>query len=90
MEKMLDLWLDEKEKYGIAKMTHHVFGVSYHPLRRIGNGKYTVINQLWYTTYNGARQYFRQFTNNDFASGRMRKAGHGNIRMKNGRIRFPA
>ncbi|WP_051254565.1 hypothetical protein [Halobacillus kuroshimensis] len=90
MEKMLGLWLDEKGRYGIAKMTHPVFGVSYHPLRFAGHGTYTIINQLWYTTYNGARQYFRQFTNNDFASGRMRKAGHGNVQVNNESIRFPA
>ncbi|GGF29189.1 hypothetical protein GCM10010954_30400 [Halobacillus andaensis] len=75
MEKTKTIWVDPNKKYGILKIEDEVFGASFHPIEINSSDpwKYTIINNLWYTTYNGARQYFRVKTNPHVVTGRMVK-----------------
>ncbi|MFG6147717.1 hypothetical protein [Halobacillus sp. B23F22_1] len=75
MEKTKTVWVDPQKKYGILKIEDEVFGASFHPIEITSSEpwKYSIINNLWYTTYNGARQYFRVKTNPHVVRGRMVK-----------------
>ncbi|MCA1023821.1 hypothetical protein GLW04_01975 [Halobacillus litoralis] len=75
MEHVVAIWKDEKNGLGIIEVKDQVFGSSFHPVcyQKESEGKYSIINGLWYTTYHGARQYFRAKTNPYSGYGRMRK-----------------
>ncbi|SFG39008.1 hypothetical protein SAMN05216353_13931 [Halobacillus alkaliphilus] len=77
------VWLDECRKLGIVKCRNSVFGNLYYPITIDPEQlEYGRIHQLWYTTYNGARQFFRLNTNNYHVSGRMRQESPDKIQMK--------
>ncbi|WP_226577361.1 hypothetical protein [Halobacillus litoralis] len=83
MGEIQALWLDERREVGIVKCSDHVFGVAYHPIQIMGKkNSYKVIEQLWYTTYNGARQYFRFYTNSFQVTGRMRQVCSESVSVK--------
>ncbi|ARI77944.1 hypothetical protein HM131_14280 [Halobacillus mangrovi] len=75
MPRPLTIWLDEKKSLGVAELTDPVFGTSFHPIECTSYSKkeYVIIANLWYTTYTGARHYFRAHTNRYHPDGRMKK-----------------
>lgn len=75
MPRPVTLWLDEKKSLGVAELQDPVFGTSFHPVECTSYLKmeFMIIKNLWYTTYTGARHYFRADTNCYNPSGRMKK-----------------
>ncbi|RDY71152.1 hypothetical protein DXT76_09305 [Halobacillus trueperi] len=74
MKDILAMWLDEKGMLGVIERKDERFGSSYHPIQADEKRKeIVIINNLWYTTYTGARHYFRLNTNDYRVSGRMQK-----------------
>ncbi|MGP4076412.1 hypothetical protein [Halobacillus sp. K22] len=75
MQKTINMWVDGNEYLGIIEVKDDVFGTCYHPIKLSpeDNEEFFIINNLWYTTYNGARQFFRLHTNQYAIEGRMRK-----------------
>ncbi|WP_226577476.1 hypothetical protein [Halobacillus litoralis] len=77
MKQVVAMWKDEKNNLGVIEVKDHIFGSSFHPVA-FNSGQpyeYEIINNLWYTTYHGARQFFRSKTNTYKGNGRMRKIG---------------
>ncbi|WP_206659675.1 hypothetical protein [Halobacillus litoralis] len=73
MENIHTIWLDDKSVHGIVKVQGCIFEFLYYPIvfdEMIGEFK--IINNLWYTTYHGAREYFRSSTNPYYVAGRMK------------------
>ncbi|MGI8314359.1 hypothetical protein [Halobacillus mangrovi] len=75
MPRPITLWLDEKKSLGVAELQDPVFGTSFHPIECTSYSKeeFVIIANLWYTTYTGARHYFRADTNRYLPNGRMKK-----------------
>lgn len=74
MQGILAMWLDEDGRLGVIERKDERFGSSFHPVKKDERTKeMVIINNLWYTTYTGARHYFRLNTNNYRVSGRMQK-----------------
>ncbi|MBA2176095.1 hypothetical protein H0266_14455 [Halobacillus locisalis] len=79
MEGFETVWLDDKSAHGIVKVQDCRFEFIYHPIvfdERIG--EFIVINNLWYTTYHGAREYFRSSTN-AYSAGKMKIHNEGTL-----------
>ncbi|MCA1011591.1 hypothetical protein [Halobacillus halophilus] len=77
-----NIWLDECRESGIVKCQNKVFESLYYPITLDSEQQsYGRIHQLWYTTYNGARQFFRLDTNDYRVSGRMRQESLKNIQV---------
>ncbi|WP_052158942.1 hypothetical protein [Halobacillus sp. BBL2006] len=75
MVQPITLWLDDENHLGVVELEDRVFGTSFHPVQctsKVG-GSFQIINYLWYTTYTGARHYFRAHTNSYTPAGRMKK-----------------
>ncbi|SEH46991.1 hypothetical protein SAMN05192559_101625 [Halobacillus karajensis] len=73
MENIHTIWLDDKSVHGIIKVHDSIFEFLFHPIvfdELIG--EFQIINKLWYTTYHGAREYFRSPTNAYYVAGRMK------------------
>ncbi|MBX0356942.1 hypothetical protein [Halobacillus sp. Nhm2S1] len=71
---ILAMWLDEVGRLGVVERKDERFGSSFHPIKMDERTKeIVIINNLWYTTYTGARHYFRLNTNDYRVSGRMQK-----------------
>ena len=74
MKGILAMWLDEEGILGVIERKDQRFGSSFHPIKKDEKTKeMMIINNLWYTTYTGARHYFRLNTNEYRVSGRMQK-----------------
>ncbi|REJ10958.1 hypothetical protein [Halobacillus trueperi] len=74
MKDILAMWLDEKGMLGVIERKDERFGSSFHPIKSDEKTRdMVIINNLWYTTYTGARHYFRLNTNDYRVSGRMQK-----------------
>ncbi|ELK45424.1 hypothetical protein QRD89_07790 [Halobacillus sp. ACCC02827] len=75
MKNMKTMWMDEQKEVGVVELQDEVFGTSYHPVIFVDveEREFKVINNLWYTTYHGARQFFRSKTNTYVVTGRMKK-----------------
>ncbi|KHE68656.1 hypothetical protein, partial [Halobacillus sp. BBL2006] len=75
--KIKTMWVDDKKAFGIVEVEDKAFGSAFHPVKygTRDDEAFSVINRLWYTTYNGAREYFRARTNPHIISGRMKKIG---------------
>ncbi|MBM7554508.1 hypothetical protein [Thalassobacillus pellis] len=75
MKKTVNMWVDRSGKLGILEMEDAVFGQCFRPilLSSLEKREYRFIKGLWYTTYSGARQFFRQESNPYQVQGRMRK-----------------
>ncbi|MBN9654057.1 hypothetical protein J0K78_07260 [Halobacillus sp. GSS1] len=74
MKGILAMWLDEEGILGVIERKDQRFGSSFHPIKKDEKTKeMMIINNLWYTTYTGARHYFRLNTNEYHVSGRMQK-----------------
>lgn len=73
--KAITLWMDDDMHLGVVKVEDDVFGAYFQPVERTRNEKWELllINNLWYTTYHGARQYFRSKTNPYCVTGKMKK-----------------
>ncbi|MBX0356107.1 hypothetical protein [Halobacillus sp. Nhm2S1] len=73
MERLHTIWLDDTYVHGIIKIYDSIFEYLFHPivLDEI-KGEYRVINNLWYTTYHGAREFFRSPSNPYSVVGRMK------------------
>ncbi|GEN52729.1 hypothetical protein [Halobacillus faecis] len=74
MHGILAIWLDEEGRLGVIERKDERFGSSFHPIQKDEKTKeMVIINNLWYTTYTGARHYFRLNTNEYRVAGRMQK-----------------
>ncbi|MGP4070163.1 hypothetical protein [Halobacillus sp. B29] len=75
MKKICSMWTDEQEALGIIEWEDEVFGTCFRPIKlsEHDHGGFSLIGKRWYTTYNGAREFFRHKTNNLRINGRMRK-----------------
>ncbi|CDQ20279.1 hypothetical protein [Halobacillus karajensis] len=83
MQDILAIWLDDQENLGVIEKESDPFGSSFHPIKRDRKtGEILVINNLWYTTYTGARHYFRLNTNEFRVCGRMHKVDLNNTKLK--------
>ncbi|ARI76220.1 hypothetical protein [Halobacillus mangrovi] len=73
------MWVDENKALGIVEVEDRTFGSAFHPVKYVApnKGEFLVINRLWYTTYNGAREFFRAKTNAHIISGRLKKMKAG-------------
>lgn len=72
MQNLHTIWLDEKRIHGIIKTHDSIFQFLFHPIVFDEvTGEFHIINNLWYTTYNGAREYFRSPTNDYHVAGKM-------------------
>ncbi|TGB03612.1 hypothetical protein [Halobacillus salinus] len=73
MENVHTIWLDHQWSHGIIKVPDSIFGFLYHPIAYDeAQGEFRIINNLWYTTYHGAREYFRSPNNPYSVAGRMK------------------
>jgi hypothetical protein len=73
MENLHTIWLDDRCVHGIIKIHDSIFGFLFHPIvLDESKGECRIINNLWYTTYHGAREYFRSPTNAYRVAGRMK------------------
>ncbi|MCP3031590.1 hypothetical protein LF817_09530 [Halobacillus sp. A1] len=74
MKGIKNAWEDDKGRIGIIEVEEKVFGSTFHPVVwKDEKRNYHVINNLWYTTYHGAREFFRAPTNRFAVEGRMKK-----------------
>ncbi|MFD1019650.1 hypothetical protein [Thalassobacillus hwangdonensis] len=67
------VWLDKNKSLGIIESEHSIFGSCFHPIILYGADEFYTINNLWYTTYHGAREFFKAPTNRCEVTGRMRE-----------------
>jgi len=73
MKRIVNSWSDTNGRLGIVEIEDDTFGTCYHPVLIDSNNNLSFINNLWYTTYNGARQFFRLATNEYWITGRLTK-----------------
>lgn len=75
MKRIVNMWSDRDGCLGIIELEDDAFGTCFHPIQITSSNKkhFTIIHNLWYTTYNGARQFFRLKTNDYWISGRLSK-----------------
>ncbi|MGP4076913.1 hypothetical protein [Halobacillus sp. K22] len=81
LKKLCNMWTDDRETLGIVEWEDEVFGTCFRPIKLSDKeyGGFKLIGKRWYTTYNGAREFFRHKTNNLRISGRMRKKDLGSM-----------
>ncbi|UOQ43395.1 hypothetical protein MUN89_15915 [Halobacillus salinarum] len=79
MGKLLTIWKDIKGNVGIIELVDGIFDRSFYPV--VFSSKdmsgYEIIGNRWYTTYTGARQFFRAKTSTYIVKGRMIKVNLG-------------
>ncbi|SFJ70057.1 hypothetical protein SAMN04487936_103378 [Halobacillus dabanensis] len=74
MQGIREMWLDQTGELGVIEREDQRFGSSFHPIKMEGKTKeILIINNLWYTTYTGARHFFRLHSNDYRVSGRMQR-----------------
>ncbi|SIS40897.1 hypothetical protein SAMN05421687_102274 [Salimicrobium flavidum] len=75
MRIMTQVWMDDKHRVGIMEREDGTLGNTYHPIEITDKEKreFSIIENKWFTTYNGARQFFRHETNDFIVQGRMKK-----------------
>ncbi|SFF73316.1 hypothetical protein SAMN05216353_10761 [Halobacillus alkaliphilus] len=81
MKKLCNMWTDELGILGILEWEDEVFGTCFRPIKISENeyGGFSLIGKRWYTTYNGAREFFRHKTNDLTINGRMKKKDLGTM-----------
>ncbi|PBB06363.1 hypothetical protein CKW00_03260 [Salimicrobium humidisoli] len=75
MKIMTQVWMDARHRVGIMEREDGRLGRTYHPIEVTDRekGEFSVIGNKWFTTYNGAREFFRHETNHYTVQGRMKK-----------------